>query len=125
VLREFARLAREGLRESDAFGRWGGEEFLLVMPNTTLDVALSVVERLRQRALTITLPGNTKGDLRVSLSAGLATNEADVKTLDNLVARADAALYRAKHEGRNLVRIDDESFDSASTGVRKLLPLRA
>jgi len=124
VLREFARVAREDLRETDTFGRWGGEEFLLVMPNTTLDVALSVVERLRARALTISLPGG-KTDLRVSLSAGLATNEADVKTLDGLVARADAALYRAKHEGRNLVRIDEESFDSASTGVRRSLSIRA
>jgi diguanylate cyclase (GGDEF)-like protein len=125
VLKEFARVAREDLRESDTFGRWGGEEFLLVMPNTTLDVALSVVERLRNRALTITLPGTGKSDLRVSLSAGLATNEADVKTLDGLVARADAALYRAKNEGRNLVRIDEESFDSASTGVRRALPISA
>ena len=124
VLREFARVAREDLRDSDTLGRWGGEEFLLVMPNTTLDVGLSVVERLRARALTITLPGPSKPDLRVSLSAGLATNEADVKTLDGLVARADAALYRAKHEGRNLVRIDEESFDSASTGVRKTLSIR-
>jgi diguanylate cyclase (GGDEF)-like protein len=125
VLKDFARVAREDLRESDTFGRWGGEEFLLVMPNTTLDVALTVVERLRTRALTITLPGPGKSDLRVSLSAGLATNEADVKTLDGLVARADAALYRAKNEGRNLVRIDEESFDSASTGVRRSLPIRA
>jgi diguanylate cyclase (GGDEF)-like protein len=123
VLREFARLAREDLRATDTFGRWGGEEFLLVMPDTTLDVALAVVERLRAKALTISLPGEN-GDLRVSLSAGLATNEADVKTLDGLVARADAALYRAKDEGRNLVRIDAESFDSASTGVRRSLPAR-
>jgi diguanylate cyclase (GGDEF)-like protein len=119
VLKDFALAAREALRETDTFGRWGGEEFLLLMPNTTLDVALTVVERLRARALTIPLPGIT--DLRVSLSAGLATNEADVKTLDSLMARADAALYRAKNEGRNLVRIDEESYDSASTGVRRLI----
>jgi diguanylate cyclase (GGDEF)-like protein len=125
VLREFARIAREDLRETDTFGRWGGEEFLLVMPNTTLDVALAVVERLRAKALTITLPGPATSDLRVSLSAGLATSEADAKTLDGLVARADAALYRAKNEGRNLVRIDEDSVDSASTGVRRVLPYGA
>jgi diguanylate cyclase (GGDEF)-like protein len=118
VLREFAQISREALRESDTFGRWGGEEFLLLMPNTTLDVALSVVERLRARALTIKLPTHD-ADLRVSLSAGLATNESDVKSLDGLVARADAALYRAKHEGRNLVRIDAASFETASSGVRR------
>ena len=118
VLREFAQMAREGLRESDTFGRWGGEEFLLVMPNTTLDVALAVVERLRARALTIKLPAND-AELRVSLSAGLATNESDVKSLDGLVARADAALYRAKHEGRNLVRIDAASFELATSGIRR------
>lgn len=124
VLKDFATIARESLRESDTLGRWGGEEFLLLMPNTTLDVALTVVERLRARALTIAMPGG-KTNLRVSLSAGLATNEADVKTLDGLVARADAALYRAKDEGRNLVRIDEESFDSASTGVRRGIPKSA
>ena len=47
------------------------------------------------------------------------------ETLDGLVAHADAALYRAKNEGRNLVRIDEESFDSASTGVRRGIPNRA
>jgi diguanylate cyclase (GGDEF)-like protein len=118
VLREFAQLSREELRETDTFGRWGGEEFLLLMPNTTLDIALGVVERLRATALTIKLP-NKGADLKVSLSAGLATNESDVKSLDGLVARADAALYRAKHEGRNLVRIDDESYEVASSGVRR------
>jgi diguanylate cyclase (GGDEF)-like protein len=118
VLREFAQIAREALRDSDTFGRWGGEEFLLVMPNTTLDVGLAVVERLRAKALTIELP-SCESDLRVSLSAGLATNESDVKSLDSLVARADAALYRAKHEGRNLVRIDAASFEIAASGVRR------
>ena len=124
VLKDFARTAREAIRETDTLGRWGGEEFLLLMPGTTLDVALTVVERLRARALTIALPGGAT-NLRVSLSAGLATNEADVKTLDGLVARADAALYRAKNEGRNLVRIDAESFDSASTGVRRSISASA
>jgi diguanylate cyclase (GGDEF)-like protein len=120
VLKEFARLSREALRATDTFGRWGGEEFLLVMPGTTLDIALAVVERLRARAHTITVP--THGEpLRVTLSAGLATCEADVYSLEALVARADVALYRAKHDGRNIVRIDDLSLDSASTSVQRAL----
>jgi diguanylate cyclase (GGDEF)-like protein len=120
VLKDFARLARETLRESDIIGRWGGEEFLLAMPNTTLDVALVVVERLRTLAHTIALPG-TDASLRVSLSAGLAGNDAPACTLDTLVARADIALYRAKHDGRNLVRVDDGSIDTASTTVRRAM----
>lgn len=120
VLKEFAQVARESLRASDTFGRWGGEEFLVVMPDTTLDVAMAVVERLRTRALAIAIPSSTSG-LRVSLSAGLATNEAGAHSLDVLVARADAALYRAKSDGRNAVRIDAASMDSASSGVRRAL----
>jgi diguanylate cyclase (GGDEF)-like protein len=120
VLKDFARLSREVLRSTDTFGRWGGEEFLLVMPGTTLDIALSIVERLRTRALGISV--TTHGEpMRVTLSAGLATCEADVQTLDALVARADVALYRAKHDGRNIVRIDDSSLDSASTSVQRAL----
>jgi PleD family two-component response regulator len=59
--------------------------------------------------------------LRVGLSAGLASFEANINTLDELIARADAALYRAKHEGRDLVRLDEASYATASSGVRKQL----
>ena len=55
------------------------------------------------------------------MSAGLAALEANVKTLDELIARADAALYKAKHEGRDLVRIAEEDFDTASSGVLRAL----
>lgn len=120
VLKEFARLSREVLRATDILGRWGGEEFLLVMPGAALDTAVSVVERLRAIARTITVPGSGE-PIVVSLSVGLSTNETSVHTLDALVARADVALYRAKHDGRNLVRIDDSSFDAASSGVRRAI----
>jgi diguanylate cyclase (GGDEF)-like protein len=120
VLKEFARLSREVLRTSDIICRWGGEEFLVVMPGAPLDTALSVVERLRVIARTINVPGS--GDpISVSLSAGLATNEASLHSLDALVARADVALYRAKHDGRNLVRIDHSSVESASSSVQRVL----
>ncbi|HET7812719.1 MAG TPA: GGDEF domain-containing protein [Steroidobacteraceae bacterium] len=120
VLKEFARRAREGLREGDTLGRWGGEEFLLAMPGTTLDVALAVVERLRAVAETIKLPGAGEA-IKVSVSAGLAVNDSRPLSLDALVARADVALYRAKHDGRNIVRIDDASVAEASSGVRRAL----
>ncbi len=120
VLQQFAQACRQTVRDSDVFGRWGGEEFLLVMPGATLDVAMIALERLRTLAFEIELPTSGAG-LRVALSAGLASHEENVKTLDELIARADAALYKAKHEGRDLVRIADESFEAASSGVRRQL----
>jgi diguanylate cyclase (GGDEF)-like protein len=120
VLQEFARVCRESIRAEDILGRWGGEEFLIVMPGASLDVALIALERVRALALLIELPSMSVG-LRVCLSAGLASLEPNLKTLDELIARGDAALYRAKHEGRDLVRIADESLLEMSSGVRRAL----
>jgi diguanylate cyclase (GGDEF)-like protein len=126
VLREFARVGRGALRAADVLGRWGGEEFLLILPETTLDAALATVERLRVLALAIQLPaaGKEAPPLRITFSAGLATTADGARSLDEIIARADAALYEAKNEGRDLVRIDRESYQSASTGVRRALHLR-
>jgi len=123
VLREFARLSRGSLRAGDILGRWGGEEFLLVLPDTTLDAALASVERLRTLALAIQVPA-ADVPVRVTFSAGLATTGDGARSLDEVIARADAALYEAKNEGRDLVRIDRESYRTASTGVRLALRLR-
>jgi diguanylate cyclase (GGDEF)-like protein len=126
VLREFARVSRGSLRAADILGRWGGEEFLLILPETTLDAALASVERLRVLALAIQVPSSTADDpLRVTFSAGLATTAEGARSLDEIIARADAALYEAKNEGRDLVRIDRESYQSASTGVRRAIVMRA
>jgi diguanylate cyclase (GGDEF)-like protein len=119
VLREFARAGREALRESDILGRWGGEEFLLVMPETPTELALASLERLRTLVCGIRLPAAGSG-LRVSLSAGIALHDASTRSLDDLIARADAALYLAKNEGRDLVRVADGRLTS-STGARRAL----
>jgi diguanylate cyclase (GGDEF)-like protein len=119
VLREFARVGRESLRHSDVLGRWGGEEFLLVMPGANLEVAQASLERMRTLVFGIQLPASGAG-LRVSLSAGLATSFRHGRSLDEMIARADAALYIAKNEGRDLVRVADESYLS-TTGTRRAL----
>ncbi len=125
VLREFARVSRGSLRLGDTLGRWGGEEFLLILPDTTLDAALASVERLRVLALAIQVPcADREMQVRVTFSAGLATTADGARSLDEIIARADAALYEAKNEGRDLVRIDRESYRTASTGVRRALTLR-
>jgi diguanylate cyclase (GGDEF)-like protein len=119
VLKEFARVGRESLRESDVLGRWGGEEFLLVMPGATLEVAMASLERMRTLVFGIRLPPSGAG-MRVSLSAGLATSLRHGRSLDEMIARADSALYVAKNEGRDLVRIADESY-LATTAIRRAI----
>jgi len=117
VLREFARVGREALRDTDVLGRWGGEEFLLIMPGTALESALASLERMRTRVFGIHLPASGAG-LRVSLSAGLATSEQHGRSLDEMIARADSALYAAKNAGRDLVRVADEGY-LATHSVRR------
>jgi diguanylate cyclase (GGDEF)-like protein len=122
VLMEFSRVGREALRDTDIFGRWGGEEFLLVMPETPVEYAIASLERLRTLVFGIRLPPSGSG-MRVSLSAGLASLEDGVKSLEDLIARADAALYAAKNEGRDLIRLAGINYETASTGVRRALKL--
>ena len=120
VLREFARLSRSVLRAHDTLGRWGGEEFLLILPDCRLDDAYRSVERLRKLVEDLRLPG-APPDTRVSMSAGLATQITARVSPEELVASADAALYDAKSGGRDLARIADASLSAASTGLRRTL----
>jgi diguanylate cyclase (GGDEF)-like protein len=101
ALRTFAQRVRDGLRQGDVCTRYGGEEFLIVLPLTTLGTALEVAERLRQAVAAEPLP--TSPPLAVTVSIGAATY-APGQTVEALMAAADAAVYRAKRGGRNQVR---------------------
>ena len=103
VLREMAIRMQECLRVSDLPGRWGGEEFIALLPHTSVLTAHQVGERLRAR-LADQPVATSAGMLRVTLSSGGAQLQ-DGDTLESLVARADMALYRAKNGGRNRVEI--------------------
>lgn len=120
VLTEFAQLSRGALRAGDIFGRWGGEEFLLVLPDAALDSALASVERLRLLALGIQIPCSEerRAGLRVTFSAGLASTADGLRTLDEIVARADVALYEAKDAGRDGVRVSRARSEQASEPLR-------
>ena len=118
VLKEFARAGGEALRTGDLLGRWGGEEFLLVSPGSTIGVGMANLERLRTLICRIHLPASGVG-LRVSLSAGLAAFDPDVKSLDELIARADKALYAAKSAGRDRVSIADATQTTGAHGARR------
>jgi diguanylate cyclase (GGDEF)-like protein len=99
VLRLMASYATAELRSPDVLARWGGEEFLLVMPETVLDEGVQVLERLRNR---LAQPDIWQGreHLKVTFSSGIAALH-DHESIFSAVSRADAALYRAKQQGRN------------------------
>ena len=99
VLKTFAQLTRDSLRTTDVMGRWGGEEFLLMLPDTTATDAAACVERMRKQLARLSADAIAPG-LRVTFSAGVA----DVTSTDELetaIERADQAMYRAKVQGRN------------------------
>jgi diguanylate cyclase (GGDEF)-like protein len=101
VLRAFAGAARAELRAADVLARWGGEEFLLMLPATGLPEAQQVLARMAQRVSGMTVPGFA-ALAPVTFSAGLATRR-DGEDFADTVKRADQALYQAKATGRNRV----------------------
>ncbi len=103
VLVEVARVCTEALRTSDLLCRWGGEEFIVMLPDTDERGAHIAAERLRSAVVAagITPPGSG-GPVPVTISLGVASSDASW-SLDRMITEADAQLYRAKAAGRNLV----------------------
>lgn len=98
VLREFSQLLQECIRGSDGLGRWGGEEFLILCPETTLEQAVAFAERICARARTYPFASGQQQ----TLSGGVAELMPG-DTLDALLQRAEAALAQAKAQGRDRV----------------------
>jgi diguanylate cyclase (GGDEF)-like protein len=101
VLRTFAITVFANIRNIDRFGRYGGEEFLLVLPDTENDAAIRMLDRLRAIIADLDWSAFSPG-MRVTISAGVATLRPD-ETEDLFLARADSALYAAKANGRNRI----------------------
>ena len=101
ILAEFADCLREGMRKSDSLTRWGGEEFIILMPNTPLPAAQRSAERLREQVE----QWQFRGVGALTASMGVA-QFAPTETTAEWLRRADDALYRAKKRGRNLVEVD-------------------
>jgi diguanylate cyclase (GGDEF)-like protein len=93
------------MRDIDRVGRWGGEEFIVVLPGTPLAQALEVAERLRERAQALP-PRWQEHALMLTVSLGVSQWAGPSDELPALMARADAALYRAKANGRNRVEVE-------------------
>jgi diguanylate cyclase len=111
VLRTFAITVFANIRNIDKFGRYGGEEFLLVLPETPGDAAARILDRLRAIIADLDWSAFSPG-MRVTISAGVATLRRD-ESPDTFLARADSALYAAKARGRNRIA----SAQSPTTSV--------
>jgi two-component system cell cycle response regulator len=106
VLRDVAVLLQHEVRSVDIVARYGGEEFMVVLPETSTEGAVTFAERIRERIEAQTFE-STGHSLLLTTSIGVATfPSARVASMEDLVARADEALYRAKAEGRNRVRAE-------------------
>ena len=99
VLRNFADEARRVLRETDVIARWGGEEFLLMMPEVTPNAPAIGVDRLRFALASMQISAAVP-ELRITFSAGITAYRSG-EPMDEAIERADHALYLAKAAGRN------------------------
>lgn len=102
VLREFGRLLRTDLRATDVPGRWGGEEFIVVLPSSTYFDAVTVAEHIRKLFEKITFSFCAAVTVSIGVAACRSTD-----SMDEWIKRADTALYKAKLNGRNQVRVED------------------
>ncbi|KAF7961570.1 hypothetical protein AWV80_31920 [Cupriavidus sp. UYMU48A] len=122
VLQAFAGLAGAQLRTTDRLGRLGGEEFAVLLPATRVADALRMAERIRASAEQHVVRVADKGAIvRYTISGGVACLRPG-ESLAQLSARADAALYRAKLEGRNRILAHDDQVPGTAVPVREALP---
>jgi diguanylate cyclase (GGDEF)-like protein len=106
VLAGLARAMTALLRDYDIVGRFGGEEFVILLPQTSAEEATGIAERLREKLAEIIVPAGAAppdSPLRVTVSIGVATLDGSRRDLEDMLAAADAALYEAKNTGRNRV----------------------
>ncbi len=106
VIKSLTRACTGELREIDIFGRIGGEEFAILLPELILEQGIEVAERLRRKIEALVIEANDGKIVRITASMGVAVLQEDDRVPEPFFARADAALYHAKQDGRNLVRGD-------------------
>ncbi|MBI5953469.1 MAG: diguanylate cyclase [Chloroflexi bacterium] len=107
VLRQVAKVLQENSRGYDRVGRWGGEEFLLILPDTELRDAALVAERLRTQTAGTKIPLESGESISVQISLGVACTVNGFPSLAKLIEAADQSLYKAKQTGRNRVCIHE------------------
>lgn len=105
VLRVISNLLKESLRSIDIIGRYGGDEFMMILPETSMKGAEEIAERIRLAVEDLKLQGEGKDLIKTTVSLGVAEFNVDKEDINGLIKRADNALYIAKGKGRNRVYI--------------------
>lgn len=121
VLAAIGQRLGETLRRSDHRCRYGGDEFLVVLPETPAHAAVIVAESIRREVQSLAI-ATEQGVVHPTASVGVAHARTGELEVPALISRADAALYRAKRAGRNCVRVDELACDSADAAVFAALP---
>ena len=104
VLQEFAKCCKNSVREIDMIGRYGGEELIIFLPETDLKTAKQVAERIRKQVAKCPIKASGR-EINITVSIGVAGRDENTSGLETLIARADQAMYIAKHKGRNRVAV--------------------
>jgi len=110
ILQSVAQTASAELRSADVIGRYGGEEFVIILPMTNAQQAYPLAERIRERVAALRLP-TEKGDATVTLSIGIVEmlRDTQLKSVEDLIRQADETMYAAKQAGRNRTEIGEQS----------------
>ncbi|HKG97026.1 MAG TPA: GGDEF domain-containing protein, partial [Pyrinomonadaceae bacterium] len=110
ALQMTAHCLKGELRSADVALRYGGEEFCVLLPQTGIEEARTIAERIRQRVRTWGFPHGESQPLgRVTVSIGVSTFSESVDTAEKIMAGADRALYQAKHKGKDRVEFSNEA----------------
>ena len=115
VLAKFAKFCSEFIRSCDFVARVGGEEFVILLPNTVAEGARAMAERLRKSVSELNIPLEDNSTLTLTLSCGVSEYSAADKDIRNVLRRADTALYQAKSAGRNKVIVARQQEQLEST----------
>lgn len=103
ILIEFAKMCKNCIRDFDLLGRFGGEEVVILLPETNKNTTFKIAERLRSTIENSPIYVNDNLQLNMTASLGVATKDEHITSLDTLIARADQAMYIAKFRGRNQI----------------------
>jgi diguanylate cyclase (GGDEF)-like protein len=123
VLRIAAGILEDGLRKHDVVARFGGEEFVAVLPDSTIEGAIAVAERIRQAVEAVTVPAGAQETITLSTSVGVTAYEPG-EAIDTMLNRLDGALYQAKKLGRNrVVHSQSGSPPESATAAIAALPI--